>query len=96
VLLLRRPLARGSASRSIEAQACGVPVIASDFSAQTELVGAGWLVKGQLQRTAIGAWQFRPDVEDIVDALQARVRDAARVAAGEGQGFRVEVRRRAW
>ena len=32
----------------VEAQACGTPVIASDFSAQTELVGAGWKVAGQL------------------------------------------------
>lgn len=31
----------------IEAQACGTPVIATDFSSQSELVGAGWLVKGQ-------------------------------------------------
>lgn len=33
----------------IEAQACGTPVIASDFSAQPELVGAGWLCAGQLE-----------------------------------------------
>lgn len=33
----------------IEAQACGTPVIATDFSAQTELVGAGWLVSGQME-----------------------------------------------
>lgn len=32
----------------IEAQACGVPVIVSDFSSQSELVGAGWRVDGQL------------------------------------------------
>jgi glycosyltransferase involved in cell wall biosynthesis len=31
----------------IEAQACGVPVIVNDFSAQSELVGAGWKVAGQ-------------------------------------------------
>jgi glycosyltransferase involved in cell wall biosynthesis len=31
----------------IEAQACGVPVIASNFTAQNELVGAGWTVGGQ-------------------------------------------------
>lgn len=31
----------------IEAQACGTPVIVSDFSAQPELVGAGWKVNGQ-------------------------------------------------
>lgn len=29
----------------IEAQACGVPVIVTDFSAMTELCGAGWLVQ---------------------------------------------------
>jgi len=33
----------------IEAQACGTTVIASDFSAQPELVGAGWTVSGQLE-----------------------------------------------
>lgn len=33
----------------VEAQACGAPVIASDFTAQAELVGAGWKVSGQLE-----------------------------------------------
>lgn len=33
----------------IEAQACGTPVIASDFSAQSELIGYGWSVVGQLE-----------------------------------------------
>lgn len=54
----------------VEAQACGVPVIASDFSAQKELCGAGWLVDGTRQYTPIGSWQFRPDVPDIFDALR--------------------------
>lgn len=31
----------------IEAQACGVPVVATDASAMTELCGAGWLVGGE-------------------------------------------------
>ena len=31
----------------IEAQACGTPVIVTDFAAQPELVGAGWAVRGQ-------------------------------------------------
>lgn len=53
----------------IEAQACGVPVIVSDFSAQPELVGAGWLVEGQRTYTAIGSWQVRPSVKDIFQAL---------------------------
>lgn len=54
----------------VEAQACGVPVIVSDFSAQPELVGAGWLVEGVDQYTAIGAWQFKPSVRDILEALK--------------------------
>lgn len=31
----------------IEAQACGTPVIVTDFSSQSELVGAGWKIAGQ-------------------------------------------------
>lgn len=31
----------------IEAQACGTPVIATDATAQTELIGVGWKVHGQ-------------------------------------------------
>lgn len=31
----------------IEAQACGTPVITTDFSAQPELIGAGWKVGGE-------------------------------------------------
>jgi glycosyltransferase involved in cell wall biosynthesis len=54
----------------IEAQACGVPVIVSDFSAQPELCGSGWLVSGEKFYTAIRSWQFRPDVADIADALR--------------------------
>lgn len=54
----------------VEAQACGVPVIASDFSAQTELVGAGWTVHGQLWWDAAQqASYFVPFVVDIVDKL---------------------------
>jgi glycosyltransferase involved in cell wall biosynthesis len=33
----------------VEAQACGTPVIATDFTAQSELIGAGWGVTGQLE-----------------------------------------------
>jgi glycosyltransferase involved in cell wall biosynthesis len=54
----------------LEAQACGVPVIVSDFSAQPELCGSGWLVEGTRNYTPIDSWQFRPDVPDIYDALR--------------------------
>lgn len=33
----------------VEAQACGTPVITSEFSTGPELCGAGWLVAGQLE-----------------------------------------------
>ncbi len=54
----------------IEAQACGVPVIATDFSAQSELVGAGWVVRGQPEWDP--AWHaslVTPLIDDVVDKL---------------------------
>jgi glycosyltransferase involved in cell wall biosynthesis len=56
----------------IEAQACGVPVIASDFTAQPELVGAGWTVTGdRWWDGASHSWYRRPFVSSIVDALES-------------------------
>ena len=54
----------------LEAQACGVPVIASNFSGQPENVGAGWLVNGSLRWVdALAANFLTPDPEEILDAL---------------------------
>lgn len=69
-VLLAASAGEGFGVPVIEAQACSVPVVVSDFSAQPELVGAGWLVEGTKTYTAIGSWQFRPSVDDIVDALR--------------------------
>jgi glycosyltransferase involved in cell wall biosynthesis len=54
----------------VEAQACGTPVIVSDYTAQPELVGDGWLVQGEPsydlgQRSTV----FQPSIESIFDAL---------------------------
>jgi glycosyltransferase involved in cell wall biosynthesis len=54
----------------IEAQACGIPVITTEWTAMTELCGAGWLVQGdkwwdQMQ----SAYQKSPYVSDIHEAL---------------------------
>jgi glycosyltransferase involved in cell wall biosynthesis len=55
-----------------DAQACGTPVIVSNFSAQPELVGDGWTVGGQpLWDAAQGAWFQIPNVQEIVKALEA-------------------------
>jgi glycosyltransferase involved in cell wall biosynthesis len=55
-----------------EAQACGVPVIATRGSAMTEVCAKGWLVDGQ------GTWAeghrspwVRPSIPGIVKALEA-------------------------
>jgi glycosyltransferase involved in cell wall biosynthesis len=74
-VLLAASAGEGFGIPVVEAQACGVPVIVSDFSAQPELVGAGWCVEGTRKWTPIGAWQFLPDVEDIAHALDCAYRE---------------------
>lgn len=89
-VLLMPSAGEGFGVPAIEAQACGVPVIASDFSAQPELVGAGWLVSGRTHYTPLKAFQFRPDIEDIVEALEGAYREArSPVMAEKARGFAV-------
>src|SRR5690606_29284977 len=62
----------------LEAQACGTPVVVSDFSAQTELCGAGWTVTGRpWWVNPYRAWWQQPDVDAIVAALEQAYTDAA-------------------
>lgn len=66
----------------IEAQACGTPVIASDFSAQSELIGAGWPVVGQLEWDPPQKSSYLvPYVIDIRNKLE----DAYHVARSMGE-----------
>lgn len=53
----------------LEAHACGVPAIVSDFSAQPEVCGAGWHVQTEPVWTPASSWQCRPSVPDMVEAL---------------------------
>jgi glycosyltransferase involved in cell wall biosynthesis len=72
----------------IEAQACGTPVIASNFSAQRELASpeygaAGWVVQGQPEwDPAQHASYIVPFIGDIVDKLE-QAYAADRVALAE-------------
>jgi hypothetical protein len=70
-VLLSASAGEGFGLPVLEAQACGTPVIVSNFSAQPELVGDGWVVGGQPQwnPTQLG-WFFTPFVHDIVEALE--------------------------
>ncbi len=55
----------------IESQACGVPVITTDWTAMTELCGAGWLVDGdRWYDGSQRSFQKVPRVADILDALE--------------------------
>jgi glycosyltransferase involved in cell wall biosynthesis len=71
-VLLATSLGEGFGIPVVEAQACGTRVIVSDFTAQSELCGAGWKVEVQpywdhQQRS----WFGTPKVPQIVAALEA-------------------------
>jgi glycosyltransferase involved in cell wall biosynthesis len=70
-VLLATSAGEGFGVPVIEAQACGTPVIVSNFSAQPELVGDGWVVDGQpLWDANQDSWFFTPHVHHIVQALE--------------------------
>lgn len=55
----------------IEAQACGVPVVVTDFSAMPELVRWGYCITpADMFWTPMNSWQAWPDVRGIQDALE--------------------------
>jgi glycosyltransferase involved in cell wall biosynthesis len=69
----------------VEAQACGTPVITTDFSSMPELTGAGWSVQGEpFWNAAHQSWWCKPHVSEIEAAYEnayseaASLRDAAR------------------
>lgn len=66
----------------VESQACGVPVIATDFSAQRELVGQGWLINGQPEwDPSHNAAYVTPFIDHTMDCLEAAyVADRAAMA----------------
>lgn len=69
----------------VEAQACGTPVIATDWTAMSELVGAGWKVEGDpWYDPSHGSFYKCPALADLYDAFgeayekAAGMRDEAR------------------
>lgn len=71
-VLLASSAGEGFGIPVIEAQACGLRAIVSDFSAQPELVGDGWTVGGQpMWNPTQHAWLFSPSIAEISRALEA-------------------------
>jgi glycosyltransferase involved in cell wall biosynthesis len=71
-VLLNPAMGEGFGVPIVEAQACGIPVIASDHSAMTELTQAGWLVKGDPWWDALQeSFLITPSVRHIGEALGA-------------------------
>jgi glycosyltransferase involved in cell wall biosynthesis len=71
-VMLATSYGEGFGIPTIEAQACGTPVIVSEFAASTELLGDGWLVDGQpLWDAPQSAWFHMPSVPRIVESLEA-------------------------
>ena len=69
-VLLACSMGEGFGIPVIEAQACGTRVIVSDYTAQPELVGAGWAVAIQpFWDSHQKSWFCTPQVPSIVDAL---------------------------
>ena len=69
-VLLHPSAGEGFGIPVVEAQACGVPAIVTDFSAMTETCGAGWKIGWRPRWSQQGAWQAAPDVLEIVSALE--------------------------
>jgi glycosyltransferase involved in cell wall biosynthesis len=71
-VFLQTSMGEGFGIPAIEAQACGVPAILSDFTAQPELLGDGWLVQGQpVWDQSQKSWWLTPNIGSIIEALEA-------------------------
>ncbi len=56
----------------VEAQACGVPVIVTDWTAMPELCGAGWLVDGDpFYDPPHGSYYKCPSIGSVLDAMES-------------------------
>ena len=62
----------------IESQACGTPVITTDFSSMPEITGAGWTVQGEpFWNAAHQSWWCKPHVSEIEAAYEKAYSEAA-------------------
>jgi glycosyltransferase involved in cell wall biosynthesis len=94
-VLLAPSYGEGFGVPTVEAQACGTPVIGSGWAATQDLVSEdGWLVDGQPQwDSSQSAWWRVPNVPSIVDALEMaynRGKERSQVSIDFAKKFDVE------
>jgi glycosyltransferase involved in cell wall biosynthesis len=70
-VLMNASMGEGFGLTVLEAQACGVPAIVTDFTAMSEVCGAGWKVGYDRYWTDQSSWQARPHLEELVESLEA-------------------------
>jgi glycosyltransferase involved in cell wall biosynthesis len=70
-VLLNPAMGEGFGLTVLEAHACGVPAIVTDFTAMSEVCGAGWKIGYDRVRTPQRSWQAWPRLGEIEDALEA-------------------------
>lgn len=95
-VLLNTAAGEGFGIPILEAQACGVPGIVTDFSAMPEVCGSGWHVEGEPVWTHQASWMLRPRVEAILEALEeayarpsATVDSMSKAAREHAEGYEV-------
>ena len=87
-VLLATSAGEGFGVPVIEAQACGTPVIVSNWTAQPELVGDGWVIDGQpLWDPFQNSWFFTPHIAMIVRALEEAYQRERRATSAEAVDF---------
>jgi glycosyltransferase involved in cell wall biosynthesis len=69
-VLMNASMGEGFGLTVLEAQACGVPAIVTDFTAMSEVCGAGWKVGYERYWTDQSSWQARPHLEELVACLE--------------------------
>jgi glycosyltransferase involved in cell wall biosynthesis len=70
-VLLNPSKSEGFGLPILEAQLCGTPVIATDYSTTDELLWAGWKVGGRRDwATGLDSWRIAVDPAQITDALR--------------------------
>lgn len=72
----------------IEAQAAGVPVITTDYTSMTELVGPGWLVPTAARDlTPLGSWYAMADIGAVADAMDEAYNADLKEKSTEARAF---------